>query len=296
MVKSKHKNGTRAAVSLALLVALVGGTWYANREDSNPSNPIEITTTVPTPIFTSVTTPNIYDADKGFIIPGNKVEAITTQELKLNIENSFEDELRRENAINNPLLMEIILEKGQRYGGDPNVVYAFFLVTGNVNMGLSLTDDVYSFYSYDDNGRYTKKERVTDYDLLKSNPFDSNYYSIDIFCRKFQKSLIAFDYDLEKAIAAYFLGDKGLRDVLKVLEERGYDTSEKGSLSHHLSSLGYEEAANFVDSVLKYIPNDTTLQFKRVDADNNEVIDYGIKYSNHTIVPEIDHDSFGHGR
>ena len=111
------------------------------------------------------------------------------------------------------------------------------------------------------------------------------FRNIKIACMIIQDSLVRYNYDIPKAITAYNYGPNFLNSVLSVCSnDTGIPLSELND-PNNLSWLDYRGViaggdATYLENVFRYVPDNTSLTFKKTDGTVIHVLYDNLSYDN----------------
>ena len=111
------------------------------------------------------------------------------------------------------------------------------------------------------------------------------FRNIKIACMIIQDSLVRYNYDIPKAITAYNYGPNFLNSVLSACSnDTGIPLSELND-PNNLSWLDYRDViaggdATYLENVFRYVPDNTSLTFKKTDGTVIHVLYDNLSYDN----------------
>lgn len=118
---------------------------------------------------------------------------------------------------------------------------------------------------------YNFKTCEYDSELITKESVSDVFKNIQIGCMMLQNFLIKYNYNVAEAVTAYNYGENYLSMVLnKCSQETGMSISDLNSLEC-LEWLNYRSIISggdsyYLENVFKYIPNETVLNFKKIDG------------------------------
>lgn len=118
---------------------------------------------------------------------------------------------------------------------------------------------------------YNFKTCEYDSELITKESVSDVFKNIQIGCMMLQNFLIKYNYNVAEAVTAYNYGENYLSMVLnKCSQETGMSISDLNSLEC-LEWLNYRSIISggdsfYLENVFKYIPNETILNFKKIDG------------------------------
>lgn len=118
---------------------------------------------------------------------------------------------------------------------------------------------------------YNFKTCEYDSELITTESVSDVFKNIQIGCMMLQNFLIKYNYNVAEAVTAYNYGENYLSMVLnKCSQETGISISDLNNLEC-LEWLNYRSIISggdsyYLENVFKYIPNETVLNFKKIDG------------------------------
>lgn len=118
---------------------------------------------------------------------------------------------------------------------------------------------------------YNFKTGEYDSELITTESVSDVFKNIQIGCMMLQNFLIKYNYNVAEAVTAYNYGENYLSMVLnKCSQETGISISDLNNLEC-LEWLNYRSIISggdsfYLENVFKYIPNETILNFKKIDG------------------------------
>lgn len=118
---------------------------------------------------------------------------------------------------------------------------------------------------------YNFKTCEYDSELITTESVSDVFKNIQIGCMMLQNFLIKYNYNVAEAVTAYNYGENYLSMVLnKCSQETGISISDLNNLEC-LEWLNYRSIISggdsfYLENVFKYIPNETILNFKKIDG------------------------------
>lgn len=118
---------------------------------------------------------------------------------------------------------------------------------------------------------YNFKTCEYDSELITTESVSDVFKNIQIGCMMLQNFLIKYNYNVAEAVTAYNYGENYLSMVLnKCSQETGMSISDLNNLEC-LEWLNYRSIISggdsyYLENVFKYIPNETVLNFKKIDG------------------------------
>lgn len=262
---------------------------------------IEINKNLPEPTIAPETiTPQIEEIISEKIVPPEPTIAPITYDstIKLSIEDKTESETYYKAYA---YYFDAVKKEADRYGIDPLLAIAIAsqergehsteidpgggagLFQIQMKGGFNWENSYITAYNFETNSYETTL--ITTKSEDPSENVTDIFRNIKIACMIIQDSLVRYNYDIPKAITAYNYGPNFLNSVLSACSnDTGIPLSELND-PNNLSWLDYRGViaggdATYLENVFRYVPDNTSLTFKKTDGTVIHVLYDNLSYDN----------------